>query len=684
MQDLSRTNQALIEENSVLKQKIKELERSEAKHRHVEGDLNAREEIYRNIFLNAQTGIWRTDINTGLILDANDCVARFLGYKSREEILREPFSIAERYVDPADRERIISLLKEHGQFNHFEAQFRCNDGSIIWMRYSGKLLPDKGWIEGVSEDITKEKAAYEAQRESEERYRAISEYSHNAICIIDEQAKIIWGNEKMQALGGYSHEQLYGAESFIGFLAPESLEFVVSNFQKVIAGEPYEHHYTFYLIHADGEKRLCEKYMTDFKDKQGKRNLIISMLDITERKRAEDDLRASKEHFEQLFNMCPYGIALSRVSDGLLFDVNDAWLKILGFARDEIIGKSPLELNLYENPADRQKLITELKEKGFFDTVEVSTRTKDGMRIIAGLSARLIEQRGNSNIISTVIDITEQKRVYQEIQEEKMRFEALFSASPQATVLTRLSDGLIMDFNEGFTDITGYARDEAIGKTSIALNIYPNPVDRQNIVNEIKQKGICRNYEAVFRMKNGGTMIGSMSAKVINFNDVAHIISVTSDVTELKKAEDELKRRARDLEEANTALRVFMNCHDQDQKLLQENLQININDLVIPYLKKLREAKLDDYHANCLELLETNLGNIFSPFIANVLEGNKQMTPQEIQIMDLIRKGLSTKEIAEMMHSSVHTVATHRNNIRKKLALRNSKTNLRSYLLSLQ
>ena len=120
------------------------------------------EETYRNLFLNSQIGLFRTDIDTGLIIDANDAVARFIGYNNREELLSAPFSIIERYVDPRDREKLISLLKKHGRFTNFETDFRKNDGSIIHMRFSGKLVPGKGWMEGVSEDITERRQAEEA------------------------------------------------------------------------------------------------------------------------------------------------------------------------------------------------------------------------------------------------------------------------------------------------------------------------------------------------------------------------------------------------------------------------------------------------------------------------------------------------------------------------------------------
>ncbi len=123
--------------------------------------LKAAEETYRNIFLNSQVGLFRTDVGTGMLLDANDAVARFFGYKDREELLAEPFNLVERYVDPEDRKRMLSLLEACGEFRDFEAYFRKKDGSHVLHRYSGRIVPDKGWIEGVSEDITERKRTEE-------------------------------------------------------------------------------------------------------------------------------------------------------------------------------------------------------------------------------------------------------------------------------------------------------------------------------------------------------------------------------------------------------------------------------------------------------------------------------------------------------------------------------------------
>lgn len=98
-------------------------------------------------------------------------------------------------------------------------------------------------------------------------------------------------------------------------------------------------------------------------------------------------------------------------------------------------------------------------------------------------------------------------------------------------------------------------------------------------------------------------------------------------------------------------------------------MQTNINDLVMPYLHKLKNAGLDNRHKNYLSILEKNLNDVTSPFMRDFKSSYGNLTPQEIQIVDLIKQGRKTKEIADILNSSAKTVETHRNNIRKKLNL---------------
>ncbi|MCX5975406.1 MAG: PAS domain S-box protein [Coprothermobacterota bacterium] len=259
-----------------------------------EDALKAAEETYRNIFLNAQTGIFRTDMKTGLILDANDCVARFIGYNDRKELLAAPFNIAERYVDSKDREKMLSLLKEHGQFNNFETRFMRNDGSIIWMRFSAKIVPDKGWIEGVSEDITERKRAEDALRESELFNRSLVENLPDFIAIYGPDGKILYVNPASATVLGYSAEELVGTPA-LQYIADEYRREVVSRITERREGGEVPS-YEIELLTHDGLRRsvIVTGVQIQYRDIPA---TLLVLTDITERKRLEQEMTKARAEF---------------------------------------------------------------------------------------------------------------------------------------------------------------------------------------------------------------------------------------------------------------------------------------------------------------------------------------------------------------------------------------------------
>ena len=152
----------------------------------------------------------------------------------------------------------------------------------------------------------------------------------------------------------------------------------------------------------------------------------------------------------------------------------------------------------------------------------------------------------------------------------------------------------------------------------------------------------------------------------------------------LKSRVQELESKKRTIEELNAALRVLLDKRDQDKKELTQNVVYNVKELVLPNVERLMQSSLDQQQREFLIIINSNLKDIISPFGRTLSLSFLKLTPREIYIANLIREGKTTKEIAELMHVSVRTVDSHRDNIRKKLGLKSKKANLRSHLLAIK
>ncbi len=153
---------------------------------------------------------------------------------------------------------------------------------------------------------------------------------------------------------------------------------------------------------------------------------------------------------------------------------------------------------------------------------------------------------------------------------------------------------------------------------------------------------------------------------------------------ELNAANRKLEMKTMYLEEANIAMKILLQKRNEDKTELEKNVLSNAKELFMPYLEKLKKSRLNDKQKNCLDILESNLNDFVSPFVREVSSGYLGLTPTEIQVANLVKQGKSTKEIADALALSTRTIDSYRNNIRKKLRIKNKKVNLRTYLLSIK
>lgn len=276
------------------------------------------------------------------------------------------------------------------------------------------------------------------------------------------------------------------------------------------------------------------------------------------------------------------------------------------------------------------------------------------------------------------------------------------------TVLNSLSahiaildeDGVILETNKAWQR---FAAENAAGEDdhSIGVNYValceaasgPGARDAHNVAKGIRQviEGTLDEflYDYPCHSPSGKHWYYMRAIRTVDENPLRVVVS-HEDITALKLTEEALRRsrkalndQAQSLEESNIALKVLLNQRDLDRQELERKVLSNVKGLVLPYVEKLKGARLKPRERTLVEIVDTHLQDIISPLLQNIANADILLTPQEMHIAALIKDGQSSKEIAEVLHISEATVNFHRKNLRIKFGLQNRRANLRSYLLSM-
>ncbi|MGA2086573.1 MAG: EAL domain-containing protein, partial [Terracidiphilus sp.] len=266
---------------------------------------------------------------------------------------------------------------------------------------------------------------------------------------------------------------------------------------------------------------------------------------------AQEALRASEERYRTVFQTSLDAISINRVSDEKYIDCNQAFLDNLGFEREEVLGRTSQELNIWADERDLQKLVEILRQNYSCRGLEARFRKKNGVVGWGEISAEVIELDGVYCIISITRDTSDAKAAEERLasaqealRASEERYRTVFQTSPDLVDINRLDDGTFIDANDAYLDILGFEREEVIGRTSWELNIWADPRDRQSFVELLRQNSNCRNLEANLRRKNGEIFSALISAAVIELDGVPCIVSITRDMSAAKEAENTIRNLA--------------------------------------------------------------------------------------------------------------------------------------------
>lgn len=380
-------------------------------------------------------------------------------------------------------------------------------------------------------------------QESEDRYRDLVEHSEDLICTHDLQGNLLTVNDPPAKILGYTKEELIHRplRDFVIAEARPMCDAYLSQIQRDGSAKGL-----LSVLTKNGEVRLWE-YNNTLR-KEGVNSPIVrgTAHDVTEQKRAERALRLSEEKFSRAFKASPIDMAITTIGEGRFIDVNESFERLTGFARDEVIGRTSMELGLWVNPAERDAVIEDLRGGRQVRSREVQFRAKSGHIRVKLYSAEIIGVGDDQCLLAVCEDITLRKTVEQALCLSEEKFSKAFRCSPSIIAITTLEEGNFMEINEAFEKQSGYARSEILGRTALEIGLWLNPLERQDLVEEIRKSGHVRNKEVRLRAKSGSVVVFMLSAESIDLAGQRCVLTVGQDITQQKESEVALRQSEAD------------------------------------------------------------------------------------------------------------------------------------------
>ena len=497
----------------------------------------------------------------GRLLEVNDALCRMLGY-TRAALLASSLAQIEAAETPEETRQHFRQIEERG-FDSFETRHRRKDGSLIDVQVSASVLRDGACtrVFAFVRDISDRKRAEQLLHESAAKFSAAFQGSVDPMGIVrTADGLILEVNDAYEKLLGFDREELIGhTTAELGINADPSLR---ASMVKGLAAEGKLRDLPWLIRTKSGDLRETLHSAFLIEGALEMRHVAV-IRDVTELHRRERELRESEAKFAAAFHGSPDAMVINRTRDGLIVDVNQAYERFFGYSREELVGCTSVELGLVARPALRTVFVERMLRDGRVEDMPWLSRIRSGEVRETLQSGYAVEIGGEPHHVATIRDLTEQRKRESDLRESEAKFSAAFHANVDAIVISRLSDGLILDVNEAYERLTGFARADLIGRTTLELGIVADPEGRAARAQQLTHRGSLRDTPSPTRTRSGEIRECFQTSYPIEIGGEACWVSVLRDMTEARRAERALRESEERLRQAVRVSDIGIFDHDQ-------------------------------------------------------------------------------------------------------------------------
>lgn len=462
----------------------------------------------------------------------------------KEELIGKRFDEVWPGIKETELYRLIKDCLEKRTAHHLENEFAYTDQSLGWFDLSIQPVPDGALVLSIDRSRSKlaEKERIEASdalRLNEDKYRYMFANNPQPMWIYDlETLSFLEVNDAAVANYGYSKEEFLSM-TLKDIRPSEDVDVLLKDVAET--KKTYNSAGVWRHLKKNKEIMFVEiiSHTVNFNGREA-RHVIVN--NVTSGKKVEDELRKSEVLFNKAFHGSPSPIAITSRPDRKYIAVNDSFLRLTGFTREEMIGRTGSEIGLFKTE-DTAKLRADLDEKGKLLDIEILARSKSGKSINLLLSSQNTELAGIPCSISTMIDITERKRTEEALTESETKFRKIYEEGPFGMTMVN-NEFRFLAANNTFCKITGYTEEELQKLTFKDISI------TEYVENDIKSVTMLINGEiSVYKtekryIRKDGLIIWGSLTVTSNYNkdgQFLYNLAILEDITGRKQAEEDLR-----------------------------------------------------------------------------------------------------------------------------------------------